>query len=158
MSEASASELNARLARVPAVERMLSADALQPLVSEYGRTQVVDAVRVSLEALRGELLAGGNEAESAGQFAEPESSGYEARIVAHASSVLAGRARSRLRAVFNLTGTVLHTNLGRALLPDEAVRSVIDALTRPTNLEFDLDTGARGDRDDLIGELICELT
>ncbi|ALL67479.1 L-seryl-tRNA(Sec) selenium transferase [Paraburkholderia caribensis MBA4] len=153
MSEVSGNELNrdvrALLARVPAVERVLSSAHVQPLIGEYGRTQVVDAIRTAADSLRRDLLAG---------MSFDESFSFETKLVDDASRTLAARARPHLRAVFNLTGTVLHTNLGRALLPDEAVRAVVEALTRPMNLEFDLATGSRGDRDDLIDELICELT
>ena len=145
----SGKDTRALLARVPAVERVLSSAAAVPLIGEYGRTQVVDAIRAAAEALRRELLAG---------TAFDESSGFEAKLIDDATRALAARSRPHVRALFNLTGTVLHTNLGRALLPDEAVRAVAEALTRPVNLEFDLATGSRGDRDDLIDDLICELT
>jgi L-seryl-tRNA(Ser) seleniumtransferase len=137
----------AMLARVPAVERVLS--SAQPLIAEYGHTQVVEAIRAAADALRRELLAGA---------VFDAAFDFETRLAGDAARSLAARARPHLRAVFNLTGTVLHTNLGRALLPDEAVHAVIEALTHPMNLEFDLATGGRGDRDDLIDELICELT
>jgi L-seryl-tRNA(Ser) seleniumtransferase len=152
VSEVSGNGLNALLARVPSVERVMSSAALQPAIGEYGRTQVLAAVRATLDAWRRNMQAAS--ANAADTLAAPD----EARIAADVTGMLAERAQSRLRAVFNLTGTVLHTNLGRALLPDEAVRAVVDALTRPANLEFDLATGRRGDRDDLIDDLICDLT
>jgi L-seryl-tRNA(Ser) seleniumtransferase len=157
VSEVPDLERNALLARLPAVERLLSAAAMQPLVGVHGRAQATAAVRATLDVLRGELLASAG-ARDAHAASAAVAACDEARIVERVAAELARRTQSRLCTVFNLTGTVLHTNLGRALLPDEAVRAVLEVLTRPANLEFDLARGARGDRDDLIDDLICELT
>ncbi|KVV48841.1 L-seryl-tRNA(Sec) selenium transferase [Burkholderia ubonensis] len=148
MTEPGLNELNALLARVPSVERVLSSAPLQPVLDEYGRTRVLQAVRAELERWR-------TAAQHDSAAAEPLD---ETRIAAAVARTLAAQGAGAVRPVFNLTGTVLHTNLGRALLPDEAVRAVVAALTQPLNLEFDLATGRRGDRDDLIDDLLCELT
>jgi L-seryl-tRNA(Ser) seleniumtransferase len=63
--------------------------------------------------------------------------------------------RPSLRRVFNLTGTVLHTNLGRALLPLQAAEAAKQALVAPTNVEFDL---SEGERDAHLETLACRLT
>lgn len=135
-------------ADIPALDRLLNALALAAALDTHGRTQVVAALRRHLDALRQRALAG----------ELPRAELAERAVAAAIDGALARAAAPRLRAVYNLTGTVLHTNLGRALLPDEAVASVLRALTTPANLEFDLDSGGRGDRDDLIDDLLCELT
>ncbi|TDV33799.1 L-seryl-tRNA(Sec) selenium transferase [Paraburkholderia caballeronis] len=145
--------LNTLLARMPSVERVIASAGAQPLIELHGRTQVLAAIRATLDGWRRDAQAGALTVSADGQepFAIDDA-------LASATRSLDARAQSRLRTVFNLTGTVLHTNLGRALLPDEAVRAVVQVLTQPANLEFDLATGKRGDRDDLIDDLICELT
>jgi L-seryl-tRNA(Ser) seleniumtransferase len=135
-------------AEIPSVDRLLSAPGFEPLLAQYGRTQVTVALRTHLETLRHAALAGELGRASLGT----------ALIAAAVAARLAQVARPTLRPVFNLTGTVLHTNLGRALLPQEAVRAVVQALAAPVNLELDLASGRRGERDWGVERLLCELT
>jgi L-seryl-tRNA(Ser) seleniumtransferase len=138
----------ANAADIPSLDRLLNAPAIAPLLARYGRTQVIATLRAHLDQLRQAALAGTLQ----------QARLTEGLIATALAATLADASRLRLRPVFNLTGTVLHTNLGRALLPDEAVRAVVQAMTAPVNLELDLSSGKRGDRDTLVAELLCQLT
>ncbi len=138
----------AAAADIPSLDRLLNDPALESVLARHGRTQVTAALRTHLDDLRRAALAG-----TLNSTALNEST--LAEILA---AKLGAAARRRLRPVFNLTGTVLHTNLGRALLPEAAVRAVVDTMRAPVNLEFDLASGRRGERDTLVERLLCELT
>lgn len=133
------------LRALPSVDQMLNAAAVSPLVEQHGRAVVTDELRKVLGEVRLAVRSGG---------ALPGKDG----IVAALLSRLDDRSRSNLRPLFNLTGTVLHTNLGRALLAQEAVDAAVDAMREAAALEFDLDSGGRGERDSHLRELLCELT
>jgi L-seryl-tRNA(Ser) seleniumtransferase len=138
----------ASAADIPSLDRLLNRPALAALLTRHGRTQVTTTLRTHLNDLRSRALAGTLESIALSDDAIAQS--IEAQ--------LSERSRPHLRPVFNLTGTVLHTNLGRALLPDAAVHAVAGAVASPVNLEFDLDSGKRGDRDDVVEEILRELT
>jgi L-seryl-tRNA(Ser) seleniumtransferase len=135
-------------AKIPSVDRLLNSAAFESLLARYGRTQVVTDLRAYLDSLRQAALAGTLDAVSLSDEA----------VESHLRARLEVGTAPALRAVFNLTGTVLHTNLGRAVLPEEAVSAVLQSMRAPVNLEYDLATGRRGDRDSLVEAMLCELT
>jgi L-seryl-tRNA(Ser) seleniumtransferase len=132
------------LSRLPSVDRLLASTAAAALIESHGRLPVTDCIRETLAAARKAARRGG---------ALPS----EKELLEKVGAGVTAKAQTRLRPVFNLTGTVLHTNLGRALLPDEAVQAMVDAATRPCALEFDLGGGSRGDRDSLVEPLLQEI-
>ncbi len=141
-------EARATAADLPSVDRVLGLAALAPLVASAGRGLVVGAARAELDALRAAALSGSL---AHGALAEIALAAAIGRRVAASTAI-------RLRPLYNLTGTVLHTNFGRTLLPAAAVEAVNRAMTTPTTLEFDLDSGRRGERDTLVVGLLAELS
>ena len=139
-------EADRRLRGLPSVDDVLKAEAAILAVARFGRPAAVTAVRQTLDATRAALRAG---------KAEPS---QPAAIASAALAKLAIRARSNLRPVFNLTGTVLHTNLGRALIAEAAIDAAVAAMRSAVALEFVLATGKRGERDDHLRGLLCELS
>ncbi|SFB33245.1 L-seryl-tRNA(Sec) selenium transferase [Rhizobium sp. NFR07] len=135
----------ADLRSLPSVDQVLKAPAVAPLVESHGRTVVTDELRKVLSEIREAVRAGGTLPDVAG-------------VIASLASRLGYLEKSNLRPLFNLTGTVLHTNLGRALLAEEAIAAAVDAMRDAAALEFDLDTGKRGERDSHLREILCELT
>ena len=129
---------------LPSVAKLLEDAALVEARSRHSHESIASAVRVELDALRERLAA-----------QEPIAiEGIAGRIVAR----LDREAAPKLRSVINATGIVLHTNLGRAPLHEEAARAAYDAARGYLNLELDLATGKRGSRQDSIRDVVCALT
>jgi L-seryl-tRNA(Ser) seleniumtransferase len=130
---------------IPSLDRLLQFEAVADLVARYGRPLVAETARAELAALRAVL-------------SRSDAAFDENGFVRACAARLERETQPSLKPVFNLTGTVLHTNLGRALMPQEAAQAVARAMTRPVNLEFDLEGGDRGERDRHVERQLLRLT
>jgi L-seryl-tRNA(Ser) seleniumtransferase len=127
---------------LPSLDTLLRTPEAELLVVRFGRQATTGALRAELASRR-----------AARAFPAPP-----AAILDAAADALVHRFAASQRPVFNLTGTVLHTNLGRAPLPREAAVAAAEALASATTLEFDLATGRRGERDEHVARLLREIT
>jgi L-seryl-tRNA(Ser) seleniumtransferase len=130
---------------LPSVDEILRDGSLSPLLAQYGRTAVRDAVRAVLKAHRQ-------------SGSTPISKRRPEEWVRACSRELELTLKPLLKPVLNLSGTVLHTNLGRATLPREAVDAMVLAAKNACNLELDLHTGKRGERDLHVTRALIEIT
>lgn len=139
-------DINTLLRRLPAVDRLLNEPALRDLVSHIPHLLLVEAAQQTISEVRRQVLAG-------------ESPELSPAVIADRAAVLAQRkSEPALRPVLNATGTLLHTNLGRAPLAPAALAAVTAVARGYSNLEFDLVSGERGHRYSHIEELLIRLT
>jgi L-seryl-tRNA(Ser) seleniumtransferase len=130
------------LRELPSVDELLGRQELEALVAEHGRPLVLAAARAALERAREDVKAG-----------FPPSD-----LTERTTLELEARVRPSLRRVLNATGVVVHTNLGRAPLAQAALERVREAGAGYSNLEYDLEAGSRGSRQDHVATLLRELT
>ncbi len=134
-------------ASLPSVDRLLNLPRCVRLAERHGRAVLLDTARAVL-AERRALLETSPEAAQA----DPEA------LAAECEARIEALMRPSLRPVFNLSGTVLHTNLGRALYPQAAIEAAAQAMSRPVNLEYNLDGATRGERDAHVEAWLTRLT
>src|SRR5579871_1349036 len=134
--------------QLPSVNDVLAAEGVQALARDHAHDLIVGAVRAELSSLRDQIRQG-----------IPVDGQSAVEVVASRVACRLGRElRPKLRAVINATGIVLHTNLGRAPVAEEAARAAYDAARGYLNLELDLETGKRSSRQSAVREWVCRLT
>ena len=133
------------LRALPSVEELVSHPGAASLLEGHPRAQVVEAVRAAVDDARRDILSGGATSTADG-------------LLAAVASLLDVWSRPGLRRVANLSGVVLHTNLGRSPLAETAVERVAEVARGYSNLEYDLAAGVRGNRETFVEGLLTRLT
>ena len=133
---------------IPAVHKILNLPTVRKLVSKFGHSIVSGAVRESQEELRKNLL----------DPAWKKNLIFEEKVfVQEVNNRVRELVQKSIKPVLNLTGTILHTNMGRSILPKEAIEAITEVTLNSSNVEFDLSKGVRGHRDRHVEKDICDL-
>ena len=130
--------------KLPSVDRLLNDPDIVALSDVHGIPLVTRCTRSVLATVRTQVLAG--------KSFQPDD------IISNIREAVVTTLDPSLRRVINLTGTVLHTNLGRAALPQAAIDSIAEVAGGASNLEYDLESGKRGDRHTHCENLLRDLT
>jgi len=136
------------LREIPSVDRLLKHPRCEILLTRYNRDYVTQKCREALDQLRAEIR----------QAPSPSGDLHEDAIMGRVEARIAAESRPGHVRVVNATGTILHTNLGRALLPQAAIDAMVTVAGDPINLEYDLAAGKRGRREETLQTLLVELT
>ncbi len=139
---------NNLLRQLPSIDKILSLPEIEGILSSYSRSLVTEVLRSIVSDIRTEILQGKKDLNI------PDSSEYAALALNRIKQIT----QPPLRTVINATGTITHTNLGRALLSSAACDGLINAAQNYVNLEYDLETGKRGHRDRISEPLLQQLT
>ena len=139
-------------ALIPPIDSLLGQPALASSLAAFGREPLKLALRAEIEATRRAMSLDGRDYDAVSREILAE------RLALAANERVQREFRPLFRPLFNLTGTVIHTNLGRASLPESAIAAMAVAAGQAVDLEYDLETGKRGDRDVPLEALLAELT
>jgi L-seryl-tRNA(Ser) seleniumtransferase len=149
-------QTEALLRSLPAIQRLLDEPALRELQSRYGRDAVLSAARESLAELR-TAIAAGTLALPAGHPATEGADKMCPEIVRRIAARVERRCGAGVRRIINATGVILHTGLGRAVLPAAAIQNIANELSGYSTVEVDVESGKRSNRDDAINDLLTTL-
>jgi L-seryl-tRNA(Ser) seleniumtransferase len=136
------------LRELPSVDRLLNHERCGMLLLRYNRDYVAEQCRAVLEDTRAAVRQGGSTSDAVREDVILDQ--VEQRIYLESQP---GHIR-----VINASGTILHTNLGRAVLPQAAIEAMTEVAAHPINLEYDLAAGKRGKREAMLEKLLVELT
>jgi L-seryl-tRNA(Ser) seleniumtransferase len=140
----------AALRKLPSVDALLKDPNLEKSTAGPGRTVVVDSIRQAIEELREQI--------STGAGSDLDESAIRQRIVTDVNRRLKAMTEPYYRRVINATGIILHTGLGRAVLPAQALGQIKDTLAGYSLLQADTETGKRSKRDGRVEQLLQQLT